>query len=195
MSQSIYIPMFPLNILPLPGELVPLHIFEPRYKELLQDAEVRDIAFGIYFTNEINHDRIGSLMTLESIIKRYPNGELDIVVKCTDIFYMDDLYRNFKDRTYPGGNVRIWNIEVSLMPGESLYSLFNQYLSLRNITTRYNTFNLFEIANELNLDLNDRYRFLMLPHNKKENFLWSRITYQVQLLKQEENSKDVFHLN
>ncbi|HCR53616.1 MAG TPA: hypothetical protein DIW27_04310 [Cytophagales bacterium] len=41
------IPIFPLAIFPLPGEMVPLHIFEPRYRQLLEDAEKRDIAFGI----------------------------------------------------------------------------------------------------------------------------------------------------
>jgi Lon protease-like protein len=50
MDQFTTIPMFPLAILPLPGELVPLHIFEPRYKQLLQDAENSDISFGIFLT-------------------------------------------------------------------------------------------------------------------------------------------------
>jgi len=60
----INIPMFPLSLLPLPGELVPLHIFEPRYKQLLQDAESDDLNFGIFFTNTINLEKIGSLMKI-----------------------------------------------------------------------------------------------------------------------------------
>jgi uncharacterized protein len=84
------IPMFPLSVLPLPGELVPLHIFEPRYKQLLQDAEHADVSFGIYFNHTLNLEKIGSLMKLESIIKRYPGGESDIIVKCVDIFYLDN---------------------------------------------------------------------------------------------------------
>ncbi|HEU5291530.1 MAG TPA: LON peptidase substrate-binding domain-containing protein, partial [Cyclobacteriaceae bacterium] len=96
------IPMFPLSLLPLPGELVPLHIFEPRYRQLLQDAEADDISFGIFFTNTINLEKIGSLMKLESVIKRYPTGEADIVVKCIDTFTMDKLYRTFKSKLYPG---------------------------------------------------------------------------------------------
>lgn len=47
MIDLIRIPIFPLAIFPLPGEMVPLHIFEPRYRQLLEDAEKRDIAFGI----------------------------------------------------------------------------------------------------------------------------------------------------
>ncbi len=81
MARITTIPMFPLSLLPLPGELVPLHIFEPRYKQLLEDAENADIHFGIYFNNTINEEKIGSLMKLESVIKRYPRGESDIIVK------------------------------------------------------------------------------------------------------------------
>jgi len=68
--MMITIPMFPLSILPLPGELVPLHIFEPRYKQLLQDAESDDTSFGIFFNSTINTEKVGSLMKLESVIKR-----------------------------------------------------------------------------------------------------------------------------
>ncbi|MCX7637772.1 MAG: hypothetical protein N2044_08015 [Cyclobacteriaceae bacterium] len=57
MADLQTIPMFPLAILPLPGELVPLHIFEPRYRQLLQDAEQHDIGFGIYFNHEVNTER------------------------------------------------------------------------------------------------------------------------------------------
>src|SRR3954469_11447740 len=99
MSELIRIPMFPLAIFPLPGELVPLHIFEPRYKQLLDDAEKRDISFGIYFNHIINTEKLGSLVKLESVIKRYPGGESDIIVRCMDLFQMTTLYRIFRDKT------------------------------------------------------------------------------------------------
>jgi len=62
--DTVKIPMFPLSIFPLPGELVPLHIFEPRYRQLLQDAESRDISFGIYLNHLANTDKLGSLVKL-----------------------------------------------------------------------------------------------------------------------------------
>ena len=75
MTDLVLIPMFPLSIFPLPGELVPLHIFEPRYRQLLQDAETRDISFGIYFNHISNTNKLGSLVKLESVLKRYAGGE------------------------------------------------------------------------------------------------------------------------
>ncbi|MEJ1239619.1 LON peptidase substrate-binding domain-containing protein [Chryseolinea sp. T2] len=195
MSEPTNIPMFPLTILPLPGELVPLHIFEPRYRQLLQDAEVNDIQFGIYFTHEINDQKIGSLVKLESVIKRYPGGEADIIVKCDDIFTMGMLTRTYRSKPYPGGEVRVWSLDQNTFPGHELYDLFLAYLKLRNINQHVNVFNLYQIANELNMDVSDRYRFLTSPEEKKEVFVLNRIKFQMHLLQQEEKSKDNYYLN
>ncbi len=92
------IPMFPLTMLPLPGELVPLHIFEPRYRELLADAEADDIKFGIYFNHAINTVRVGSLKKLERVINKHEIGESDIIVKCYDAFTMDKMYRSYRSK-------------------------------------------------------------------------------------------------
>jgi hypothetical protein len=193
--MMINIPMFPLSLLPLPGELVPLHIFEPRYRQLLQDAESDDIHFGIFFTNTINIEQIGSLMKLESVIKRYPEGEADIIVKCHDIFTMDKLYRNFKSKMYPGGDVALAEIDLNEMGGGKLTELFLEYLTKRNITRQQGFFSVYTMALELNLEVNDRYTFLTSDHAGRINFLSQRIKYQKQILNQEERSKDVFHLN
>jgi len=195
MPDASLIPMFPLAILPLPGELVPLHIFEPRYQQLLQDAEVNDMPFGIYFSHESNDQKIGSLMKLESVIKRYPGGEADIIVKCEDIFNMNLLLRTFKSKMYPGGDVRFWNVEQNTFPGHELYDLFLAYLKHRNISQHLTIFNLYQIATELSLDIADRYKFLTTPEDKRESFILNRVKFQMHILQQEERSKDNYHLN
>jgi uncharacterized protein len=187
--------MFPLSILPLPGELVPLHIFEPRYRQLLNDIETRDITFGIYFTHEINTARIGSLMRLESVIKRYPDGKSDIIVKCEDVFSLEMLLRTFKDKQYPGGDVSLWKTDMMTFPHETLYEMFLEFLKLRNINQHSVPFNIYQIANELNLDVNDRYKFITSADEQRETFLANRIRFQTHLLQQEAKSKDVYHLN
>jgi len=195
MSDVVQIPMFPLAILPLPGELVPLHIFEPRYRQLLQDAEINDIQFGIYFSHESNEQKIGSLMKLESVIKRYPGGETDIIVKCEDIFNMNLLLRKYKSKMYPGGDVTVWNVEKNTFPGPELYDLFLTYLKQRNINQHLTIFNLYQIANELSLDISDRYKFLTAAEDKREPFIINRVKFQMHVLHQEERSKDNYHLN
>jgi len=195
MSEVSLIPMFPLALLPLPGELVPLHIFEPRYRQLLEDAETHDITFGIYFSHAMNERKVGACMQLESVIKRYPSGEADIIVKCTDIFTMDILLRTYKNKLYPGGEVQCWNIDMDAFPARPMYDLFLEYQKLRNISQEYTVFNTYQIANELNLELPDRYKFLHLPDDKRDAFLTNRIRFQIHLLHQEKLSKDFFHLN
>lgn len=189
------IPMFPLSILPLPGEMVPLHIFEPRYRQLLQDAEADDISFGIFFNSTVNHEKIGSLMKLESVIKRYPGGESDIIVKCHDIFTMDKLYRNYESKMYPGGDVSLWEVDLHEVGEIKLAEIFLEYLTKRNITRQQGSYSIYAMAQELNFELNERYTFLLSDHTSRIHFLMQRIKYQIEILNREEKSRDVFHLN
>lgn len=195
MEHSILIPLFPLRILPLPGELLPLHIFEPRYKQLLEDVEARDIRFGIYFDHPLNDIKIGAMMRLESVTKRYPKGELDIIVKCEDIFTLNKQYRIFPGKLYPGGEASFWNVDLAFYPDESLNERFTLFRMMRGSSIQERTCSVFEIANELNLDFPDRYKFMTLQEDRQQKFLHNKIEYQIQLLEHEEKSRDVFHLN
>lgn len=191
----IRIPIFPLTIFPLPGEMVPLHIFEPRYRQLLEDAEKKDISFGIFYNHTTNDSKLGSLVKLESIIKRYPGGESDIIVKCVDLFSMNVMQRTFKDKLYPGGDVEMWNVDMTTPVSQKLSTEFKSYLKLLLISKHEEFTSLYSIANELNLDNPDRLKFVQSDEEKKEAFLLSRLRYQTHLVMEAERSKDVFHLN
>lgn len=195
MADRNEIPMFPLALLPLPGELVPLHIFEPRYRQLLQDIEAFDSVFGIYCSHELNKAGIGSLMKLESVIKRYPTGESDIIVRCLDILTLDKLYRTYKTKQYPGGDVQFWNIDMQDFPGVELYQLFLEYQTKRKINHHFTTFNIYQLAAELNLDLFDRYKFLRYSSAQRSNFLINQLKFQLHILLHEDKSKNSYHLN
>lgn len=194
MADTIQIPLFPLTLLPLPGELVPLHIFEPRYKQLLGEAEIRDLSFGIYFSHESNAEKVGSIVKLESVIKRYPGGESDVIVQCLDLFSLEVMARTFRQNPYPGGVVRPWHVEP-VIPGPQLYACFVEYMNRRKISKHVSTFTLYQIASELNMDVSDRYTFLTSEESVRERFLINRIRFLIHLLEQEQKSKDVFHLN
>ena len=187
--------MFPLSIFPLPGELVPLHIFEPRYRQLLEDAETRDFSFGIYFNHVSNLEKLGSLVRLESVIKRYPGGESDIIVRCTDLFTMGTLYRTHRDKLYPGGEVEYLNTDLSHPVGEKLTEDFLEYLLMMKITRPDKFFSTWSIALELNLDFEERMKFVRLDAERQEFFLGSRLSFNKHLFIQAEKAKDVFHLN
>ena len=195
MAEPSIIPMFPLTLLPLPGELIPLHIFEPRYRQLLEDAETTDVSFGIFLNHTCNTARLGALVKLESVIKRYPSGESDIVLRCVDIFTMGKLFRNYRTKLYPAGEITPWKLDVQAMPGVELYETFLTFQEKRKINRHFTAFTLYQVATELNLDLSDRYKLMTLPALKRDAFLMAQLKFQIHIMQQEARSKDVFHLN
>jgi Lon protease-like protein len=189
------IPLFPLNILPLPGELTPLHIFEPRYRQLLFDAEAKDISFGIYCNHPSNENKFGGLVKLESVIKRYQSGESDIIVKCVDVFTLHSMTKTFKDKLYPGGEVNLWHVDLSEPVTPGLLMDFVEYMAMLKMYHHPTSCSVFHVANELSLDLKTKFEFLSLEVSKREQFLFKNLQYQKSLVQAVEKSKDVFHLN
>lgn len=170
MSDTTKIPMFPLSIFPLPGELVPLHIFEPRYRQLLEDAEKRDFTFGIFFNHVSNTHKLGSLVKLESVIKRYASGESDIIVRCIDLLTMEKMLRNYRDKLYPGGEVSVWNVNLETEVSTSVQEAFDLYVSLLHLNHAQPVTTLYGVANELNLGFDERLKFVQLDEDRKESY-------------------------
>lgn len=195
METRVRIPMFPLTIFPMPGELVPLHIFEPRYKQLLHDAEERDISFGIYFNHTQNVSKLGSLVKVESVIKRYPGGESDIIVKCVDLFSLETMFRTYKEKLYPGGDVSFWRVDLSTSASAKLQRDFEDFMKHLKISKIPQPCSVYHVANELNLDLEERLKFVSLDAEKKESFLTLQLRFKKHLISEADRSKDVFHLN
>lgn len=196
MTQKKSVPIFPLNILPLPGELVPLHIFEPRYRQLLQDVESKDIEFGIYYASEHNKQRVGSLVRLESILKRYDTGESDIVVKCVDVFLLTKYLRRLGSKLYSGGDTYLFDAYADSSVGDGLKSSFEEYIKVTNGKLEPDECDIHDIAINLDLDNNDRLKYVQLiAPEKKEQFLIQRLQYRKFIYEQEIRQKNSFHLN
>lgn len=80
MPQDPRLPLFPLGIVLLPQEPVPLHIFEPRYKEMIGRCLAEDIPFGILYASETALAEVGCTARVRRVITRYADGRMDIVV-------------------------------------------------------------------------------------------------------------------
>jgi len=189
------IPLFPLQILPIPGELVPLHIFEPRYRQLLMDAEATDIEFGILLRHPMNVRGVGAMVRLERVIRKYPGGESDIIVRCHDLFSMERFYSEYPGKTYPGGTVHLSGEQPDIMAGLPLVLKFTAYQERLRRTHRSGIISVFHIAAALNLELKERLAFAELKGNKREAYLTGRIEFLLKLIEAEERSRDVYHLN
>ena len=72
--------LFPLGLVVLPGERVPLHIFEPRYRALVADCALESLPFVISLAGEAGVARIGCEVRLDALTRRFADGRLNIVV-------------------------------------------------------------------------------------------------------------------
>ena len=83
------IPIFPLNLVVFPDSKYPLHIFEERYKILLQKCLTENSGFGIVASIDKRISDVGVYVKVTQILKTYLNGELDIVVQGVERFLIN----------------------------------------------------------------------------------------------------------
>jgi Lon protease-like protein len=83
--------LFPLGIVLLPGERVPLHIFEPRYRELIGECLEHERAFGLVFADEDGVRELGTRAHVDEVLERFDDGRLNIVVRGGERFRVERL--------------------------------------------------------------------------------------------------------
>jgi Lon protease-like protein len=80
------IPIFPLEVVLFPEEVLPLHIFEPRYKDLVRDCQAAKQQFGVVLLAGENLVEVACTAEITKVTRTYPNGELDILTVGRRIF-------------------------------------------------------------------------------------------------------------
>ena len=74
-----YLPLFPLDVVLFPEMVLPLHIFEERYKEMIGQCLEGNSPFGVLYSHDDRVETIGCTAEISQVIKRYPDGRLDLV--------------------------------------------------------------------------------------------------------------------
>jgi Lon protease-like protein len=100
-----FTPIFPLGIVVYPGEALNLHIFEPRYKQLVNECVALKKPFGIPVVLDKKMQEYGTLIEIESVAKQYEGGEMDIHTRGTKVFRLLELVREVPDKLYSGAIV------------------------------------------------------------------------------------------
>jgi Lon protease-like protein len=100
-----FIPIFPLNIVIYPGEALNLHIFEPRYKELIKECIAEKKPFGIPSIHQKQLAEFGTLMEVTELVSEYENGEMDIRTKGIKVFKILEYIKELPDKLYSGAIV------------------------------------------------------------------------------------------
>jgi len=97
-------PLFPLGLVLIPQELVPLHIFEERYKQMINECLESDSPFGIVWLSDDGLRDIGCTARITRVIERFDDGRMNILIEGEQPFR---LLERIEDLAYPAGNVEL----------------------------------------------------------------------------------------
>lgn len=194
------LPMFPLQSVFFPGERVALHIFEERYKQLINDCIAEAITFGIpvYIDNMV---AFGTEMQLVEIVHTYPNGEMDIVCNAKRVFKVMTFENEMDHKLYAGGTVTFVDYmedglksqrEAVIDYTKKLYGLMD--IPFDHIYTGDLT--LYKFIHKIGLSLQQEYTLLKMGHESERLiFIRSHLIATTEVLKQVNHMKDVIEMN
>jgi Lon protease-like protein len=98
------LPLFPLELVLLPGTPLPLHIFEPRYKEMIHECIAAEAPFGVVRAFEEGIAEVGCTAEIITLTKEYPDGRMDLICEGRKRFEVIELNR---DRSFLQADVLI----------------------------------------------------------------------------------------
>jgi len=162
------LPLFPLQLVVFPGEELKLHIFEPRYQDLINECRESGSPFGIpaYVDDELA--KFGTELTLEKTFKTYPEGEMDVLTLGRRVFRLTSFVREVPGKLYAGGEIEvIENAEeefgITVEELDHQYALFHEWLGTGQVLPTGNTANLsFRIGHEIGLTLKQKVTLLSM---------------------------------
>lgn len=102
MADHDHFPLFPLGMVALPHEAVPLHIFEERYKSLVAHCLEHEVEFGIIWAEDGELHEVGCAVMIETVLDRTPDGRMDILCRGTRPF---NLINAHTEHAFPTGEV------------------------------------------------------------------------------------------
>jgi Lon protease-like protein len=168
-----FIPIFPLEIVVYPGEHLNLHIFEPRYKQLIKECYQNNKPFGIPLENEEKIREFGCLISIREIVKTYPDGEMDIQTTGESVFRILEIIDTVPDKLYSGaivdypdnhlqGKADLMNALIVKMRD------FHQKMDLRkDFSVKDEELTAYDIAHHSGLSIEQEYELLQLFNEKQ----------------------------
>ncbi|MGB5404200.1 LON peptidase substrate-binding domain-containing protein [Robiginitalea sp.] len=194
------IPLFPLQTVFFPGETVPLHIFEERYKALIQDCKNEAITFGIpvFIDNIVAY---GTEVQLKEIVNTYDDGSMDVVCVARQVFKVVTFDPQMDDKLYPGGVVTFLDhiqdsdpelVQKVLEACQELYRL----MELPFGPVKLEVFNSFTLAHKMGLSFKQEYQLLQLASERvRLQFLLDHLLQTIKVLGELNRTRERIELN
>ena len=160
------LPLFPLEVVLLPGTPLPLHIFEPRYKEMIGECLENQALFGVIRALENGIAEVGCTAEIAAVTKKYPDGRLDLVAHGRQRFEVLELNQ---ERAFLRAEILLIPDEPAAAAPEDAaraIELHRQILSLAGATQDLAEAERdalsFHLAGSLPLDLDFKQKLLMM---------------------------------
>jgi Lon protease-like protein len=197
-----YLSLFPLNLVVYPNEKLNLHIFEPRYRQLINECLAEGTNFGIpaFISNKI--ESYGTEMQLVTLNKRYDDGRMDIETEGVGIFKLISFDNPVADKLYAGGEVETVDlidnnsrevIEDLIAHVKKLYQMLQ--LSLDLDLTIYSHLS-YELAHKVGLSLEQEYELLTMPaESERQLYLLNHLRRAIPVIYDMERTKDRIRMN
>jgi Lon protease-like protein len=122
--------LFPLGLVLLPGERAPLHVFEPRYKELIGECMELDRPFGIVLSDDSGLHDVGTQASVTEVVERFDDGRLNIVVEGGERFRLVELTSGRSFQTGEVEGVEDDDVAADEQDAERAMALFRELREL-----------------------------------------------------------------
>lgn len=193
--MSVELPIFPLNIVAFPGEHVNLHIFEPRYKALINDCLEEGLTFGIA-SHVLNKIELGTEVKITEVTKTYPDGRMDIKTQGLRAFHVLDFHNPWKEKLYAGGTIQFMENErdtdlSQLVTFKELVSELFGWLGEIDVPDVSEIVSVYDIAHKIGLKPEEEYSLLeMTKESDRLLFAINHLEQLIPALERAQNAQD-----
>jgi Lon protease-like protein len=195
------LPLFPLRLVAYPGEVLNLHIFEPRYRQMIQECLDQGTTFGIpTFMNDAVTDH-GCEMQVTELVERHEDGRMDIRIRGVRIFQLHELYNPVAGKLYAGGEVDFWEApeaHPAILPSlielvNKLYTLLKEPLKANpDLPQPYS----YQIGHLIGLQLEDEYELLTIKREfERQEYLMAHLQHVLPIMEDMERTKARIQMN
>jgi hypothetical protein len=198
-----FIPIFPLGIVVFPGESLNLHIFEPRYKQLINECTQQKKLFGIPAVIDAHAKEMGTLVEVIDITTVYDNGEIDVKTKGISLFRMLEVIKEVPDKLYSGAIVKHLLNEAG--PGRpdlmkkvvTLVRELHRHLNVQKQFVKPDSELLsYDVAHHAGLSLAEEYELLcLLQEAQRQEYLKRHLQKVIPVITEMEQLKEKVKLN
>ncbi len=198
-----FIPIFPLNIIVYPNEPLNLHIFEPRYKQLVKECIETPKTFGIPVVLGKKVQEYGTVIEITQLVKEYPGGEMDVRARGVNIFRVLEIIKEIPDKLYSGAIVNypknIIEPDDSKL-GDLIMSEVKRLYALLNVEEKLPSPDdgilSYKIAHYIGLTLQQEFELMqLLTETQRLEYIRKHLNTMVPMLKGLEETKARIKMN